>query len=171
MVFWLVAAAAYLAVAFVASAMTVRFAPRHPVSRQLRRRLAVFPFVPPVLLVAALAIPIAAAGRIARLLLRLFEVLSGRRQFTRLRFDLYGYGYSSSRRERKSPPPAAASGMMESRPIVRVQTLGADAPTPPATGRSLRETLPPSSDPDPMSGADSTRLQASAFLTARKVDA
>jgi hypothetical protein len=101
MILWLCIAAAYLILAFAGSAMFVRFAPHHALSRTLRRHLWLFPVAPPCLGVATL---FSLAERMLTGFGRLFEMLSGRRQYVRYPYTPYGDG-----RERRQGPGRRAS--------------------------------------------------------------
>lgn len=89
MVYWLGAAMLYLVAAFVGSAAIVRYAPGNPASGMLRRRLATFPLAPAVAAFAALGVALRRSARLAAAARRLFEALSGRRQYVRYRCGPY----------------------------------------------------------------------------------
>lgn len=89
MVYWLGAAMLYLVAAFLGSAAIVRYAPRNPASALLRRRLAIFPLAPAIAVVAAICVSLRRTVRLAAAARRLFEALSGRRQYVRYRRGPY----------------------------------------------------------------------------------
>jgi hypothetical protein len=89
MVYWLGAAMLYLVAAFLGSAAIVRYAPRNPASAMLRRRLAIFPLAPAIAVVAAMCVSLRRIVRLVAAARRLFEALSGRRQYVRYRRGPY----------------------------------------------------------------------------------
>jgi hypothetical protein len=91
MVYWLSAAITYLVLTFLGSALMVRYAPDLTAARLLRHRLALFPFVPAMLAGLASLGVLRLVARVPCLIGRLFEALSGRRQYRRVRYGIY-YG-------------------------------------------------------------------------------
>lgn len=91
MVLWVTAALAYLVLAFIGSAVLVRFAPRHSAARLLRHRLSLFLLLPAFAATGLLAVPARLIHGLKRPVGRLFEALSGRPQYVRRRYSVFEY--------------------------------------------------------------------------------
>lgn len=91
MTHWFGVVLGYLVLAFAGSALLVRRAPDRAAARILRRRLALFPLLPVLLAGAGMIGVLGLLARAPRPFVRLFEALSGRRQYVRYRIDPYGY--------------------------------------------------------------------------------
>ena len=108
----LIAVAAYLCASFIASALIVRTAPGWWTARVIRKQLGLFVFLP-ILLVLQVALKLQSGGHAGKGLQSLFEKLSGRKQYKRVGYGRYQYGYGKARRS--SDPRPLANGHANSK--------------------------------------------------------